>query len=86
MVDAHGLYPETLGELGLVGLILLVTALVAILAGLAVRIRGKDRTVYAALFAATLAWMLAAAVDWHWEMPVVTLWLFAAGGAAPRPG
>ena len=91
VVDAHGLYPETLGELGLVGIVLLVTTLVAILAGLAVRIRGKDRTVYAVLFCATLSWMVAAAVDWHWEMPVVTLWLFMAGGAAlaqarGRPG
>src|SRR6185436_20222326 len=70
-----------LGELGLVGLILLATALLAILAGLAVGIRGDRRTLYAALFAAGLAWVLAAGVDWHWEMPVVTLWLFAAGGA-----
>jgi O-antigen ligase len=82
VVDAHGLYPETLGELGLVGLALLATALLAILVGLAARIRGDRRTLYAALFAAVLAWALAAAVDWHWEMPVVTLWLFAAGGAA----
>jgi O-antigen ligase len=82
VADAHGLFPETLGELGLVGLALLATALLAILVGLAVRIRGDGRTLYAALFAAGLAWVLAAAVDWHWEMPVVTLWLFAAGGAA----
>ena len=82
VVDAHGLYAETLGELGLVGLVLLVTALGAILAGLALRIPGRDRTVYAVLLAAALAWTVAAAVDWHWEMPVVTLWLFAAGGAA----
>jgi O-antigen ligase len=82
VVDAHGLYPETLGELGLVGLILLATALLTILVGIAARIRGGSRTLYAALFAAGLAWALAAAVDWHWEMPVVTLWLFAAGGAA----
>lgn len=82
VADAHGLYPETLGELGLVGLILLATALLAILVGLAVRVRGDGPTLYAALFAAALAWALAAAADWHWEMPVVTLWLFAAGGAA----
>jgi hypothetical protein len=82
VVDAHGLYPEALGELGLVGLALLATALLAILVGLAVRVRGPGRTLYAALLAAALTWAVAAAVDWHWEMPVVTLWLFAAGGAA----
>ena len=82
VVDAHGLYPETLGELGLVGLTLLVLTLLAVLAGFARRLRDRDRTLYAALLAAGLAWALAAGVDWHWEMPVVTLWLFAAGGAA----
>jgi hypothetical protein len=82
VVDAHGLYPETLGELGLVGLLLLVTTLIAIVGGLAARIRGERRTLYAALLAAALTWALAVAVDWHWEMPVATLWLFAAGGAA----
>jgi O-antigen ligase len=82
VVDAHGLYPETLGELGLVGLGLLATALLAILVGIAARVRGDWRTLYAALLAAGLTWALAAGVDWHWEMPVVTLWLFAAGGAA----
>jgi hypothetical protein len=37
---------------------------------------------FAALFAASIAWALSAAVDWDWEMPVITAWLFAAGGAA----
>ncbi|MEK6328072.1 MAG: O-antigen ligase family protein [Actinomycetota bacterium] len=82
VVDAHGLYPETLGELGGIGMALLATALFAILVGLAMRVRREGRTLYAALLAAALVWALAAAVDWHWEMPVVTLWLFAAGGAA----
>ncbi len=29
-----------------------------------------------------VAWALAAGVDWDWEMPAVTIWLFAFGGAA----
>ncbi len=82
VIDAHGLYPEALGELGLVGLALLATALVAILVGLALGVRGRTRTLYAALLAAALTWAFATGIDWHWEMPVVTLWLFAAGGAA----
>ena len=81
VVDAHGLYPETLGELGIVGLALLATTLIAIIAGLAVRVSGERRTLYAALLAGAVTWALAVAVDWHWEMPVATLWLFAAGGA-----
>ncbi len=82
VVNAHGLYQETLGELGIVGLLLLVVALSAILFGLGRRMRGTSRAVYAAFFAAALAWTFRAGVDWDWEMPVVTLWLFAAGGAA----
>ena len=46
------------------------------------RARGRYRSVYAALFAAALTWAVHAGVDWDWEMPAVTLWLFAAGGAA----
>ena len=47
------------------------------------------RTVYAVLFAVALSWAIHAGVDWDWEMPAVTLWLFIATGAAlasrPRP-
>jgi O-antigen ligase len=82
VTDAHGLYPEVLGELGLVGTLLLLTALLAIVLGFLLGMRGPARRQYAALLAAALVWALAAGVDWHWEMPVVTLWLFAAGGAA----
>jgi hypothetical protein len=28
-----------------------------------------------------LAWLIHAGIDWDWEMPVITLWLFAVGGA-----
>lgn len=82
VVDAHNLYLETLSELGVVGLCLLAATLVAILVTLARRIRGPNRVVYAALFSAMVAWALHAGVDWDWEMPVVTAWVFAVGGAA----
>ena len=69
-----------------VGLVLFVLgmlgSLLAILVTFARGIRGRGRYLYAALFAAGLAWALRAGVDWDWEMPAVTLWLFAAGGAA----
>jgi hypothetical protein len=80
--DGHSLYLETLGELGIVGLALLAACLVLLLAGFARRARGPDRGLFAALLAAGLAWALVAVVDWVWEMPAVTLWLFALGGAA----
>lgn len=82
VVDAHGLYPEVLGELGLVGLALLLVSLLTILVGVARRIRGPYRVLFATIFSAMLAWAVAAGFDWHWEMPVVTMWFFALGGAA----
>lgn len=80
--DAHSLYLETLAELGVVGFALLAMALTVIFAGFLRGMRGSQRSVYAALFAAGLTWAVHAAMDWDWEMPAVTLWLFAAGGAA----
>ena len=82
VVDAHGLYFEVLSELGIVGLVLLVAVIVAILVGFARRARGLNRGYYAALLAAGLAWAIHAGMDWDWEMPAVTAWFFAAGGAA----
>jgi O-antigen ligase len=82
VLDAHSLYMETLDELGIVGFVLLLTAIVAILVAAATRCRGPDRPLYAALFAALLAWAIHAGVDWDWEMPVLTVVFFALGGIA----
>lgn len=80
--DGHSLYIEVLGELGLVGISLLAIALLLILGGFARLARGPDRIIGAALLAAGSTWALHAGVDWHWEMPAVTAWVFAAGGLA----
>jgi len=73
--DAHSLYLETLGELGLAGLALLLGALgYGLLTGLS-RLRartGAERATVAALCATLLAWAVAAALDWMWEMPLIT--------------
>jgi hypothetical protein len=82
MVDAHSLYLETLSDLGLVGMLLLGAALLTVLGAFVWRARGPDRAIYAALAAMTVAWLVHAGIDWDWEMPVVTLWLFALGGLA----
>ena len=79
-VDAHSLYLEVLAELGLVGLVLLAVALLTLLGRLATRARGRERSLYAVLVASMLAWAIHAGVDWDWEMPVVTAWLFGLGG------
>ncbi len=73
--DAHSLWLEVLGELGLVGLILAVGAFgYGILVALR-RVRGDEgpeRILVAALGATLFAWAFAAAIDWMWEMTVVS--------------
>jgi O-antigen ligase len=87
VVNAHSLYIETLGDLGLVGLVLVLLFVLGTLVGLAPLRRGRDRALYAALFSAGLAWSLHAGVDWDWQMPAASLWLAALGGLAlGRPG
>lgn len=80
--DAHSLYIEVLGELGLIGLLLVVVVVGSVLVGFLLVARGTDRVLGATLFGTGLAWALAAGVDWVWEMPAVTFWFFAAGGLA----
>jgi O-antigen ligase len=88
VVNAHSLYFEALSNLGVPGVAVLVFGLLALLVGLAWRIRGPDRIVYAALFAAALTWVLHAGYDWDWEMPATGFFLFSLGAMAiaARPG
>jgi O-antigen ligase len=79
--NAHSLYLEVLSELGVVGLGLLLVVLLTILGGFAYRARGPDRALFAAMLVAGLVWAVHAGVDWDWQMPAVTVWLFALGGA-----
>jgi O-antigen ligase len=75
--EAHNLYLETLAELGPVGLVLLAaTLLVPFLA-----LRGGAGPLPAAAAGAYLAFLVHAAVDWDWEMPVVTITAILCGGA-----
>ena len=80
--DGHSLYAEVMAELGLVGLLLLVATLLVILIGIVVRARGPDRALFSTVLAVVVVWVVAAGADWHWEMPAVSLWLFALGGTA----
>jgi hypothetical protein len=76
--DAHGLYIETLSELGPLGLALLVIALGTPLV-VATRMRG-DPIVPAAAGAYT-AFLVHAIVDWDWEVPAVMLAGLICGGS-----
>ncbi len=80
VVDAHSLYLQSLAELGIVGFVLILVVVLGMLLGLAARIRGPNRTLYAALFAVALAWAVHQAFDWDWQMPAVTLGVFMLAG------
>ena len=68
--DAHNLYLETLAELGPLGLLLLVATLALPLVALR---RARRRLLAAAAAGAYVAFLVHAAVDWHWEVPAVTV-------------
>ena len=69
VLDAHNLYLETLSELGVVGLLLIV-ALLALPVVISRRTRDPLTT---ACLASYCAFVVHAAFEWDWEMPVVTV-------------
>jgi hypothetical protein len=88
VINAHSLYFETLAELGVVGVALLVgfLVLVAVVGVVAVvRSRYEARTRAAAATAAVIAFMVSAAFDWFWQVPVLpaVVMLLAAALLAP---
>jgi O-Antigen ligase len=96
--DAHSLYMQTLGELGIVGATLLGAFLLAILIGggaAVVRAGPQARSWPAAALAGCVAFCVTAGFDWMWQIPVlpVALLLLAsllvtsqAGDAAKEKG
>jgi hypothetical protein len=71
-----------MAELGIVGLLLLLAAVVAVFIAICSRLRLGNRSVTAGLVAISACWLVHTGVDWDWQMPVITWWLFAAGGLA----
>jgi O-antigen ligase len=76
--DAHGLYLETLAELGPVGLILLLGAFVIPLTVLGV---ARRQPLVPAAAGAYAAYLVHTGVDWDWELPAVTLTGLLCGAA-----
>lgn len=77
--DAHSLYAETLGELGVVGVVFVGALLLVPLLG---AVRARRSRFVAPAAGAYLAWMAAAALDWHWEMVGVTMTALLIASAA----
>jgi len=87
--DAHSLYLEVLGELGLIGFALLVAGFgTVVVAGLrSVRAeRDEERVLRAALLATAFAFLVGIAVDWIWELAAVSAIGFAAFGLLLQHG
>jgi hypothetical protein len=86
--DAHSLYAETLGELGIVGFLLIMGAFVSALVVGFRRLRGPpdQRAVVAAVGAVVLTFLTAAAFDWVWELTIVAVIAVACLGLLVGPG
>lgn len=88
--DAHSLFVETLGELGIVGAVLIVALVVLVLfAGSrrALTAGESERLAFAAATGSAVAFTVAAGVDWLWEQPVVPIaFLIVAATLLGGPG
>jgi hypothetical protein len=87
--NAHSLYVETLAETGLVGVALLASFFAVVLGAairLAMRSRYESRVRVAGVAGALIAFYVAAASDWIWQVPALpaAFMLLAAALLAPR--
>jgi hypothetical protein len=85
--NAHSLYAESLGELGIPGLILIAAAMLSVVgAGLwrVVRRTGGNHGVDAAAVAACATFALGAGFDWFWQVAVLPVAFFLLAGIALR--
>lgn len=93
--DAHSLYMQTLGELGIAGLLILLAFLAWVfVSGLraALLSDAAERSRLAAALAGFTVFLLTAAVDWMWQVPAVPVaalilacGLLVAGGGSDEP-
>ena len=94
--DAHSLYMQVFGELGIVGLGLVVAFFAVVLLGggrAAIAAGSAERTALAAALAGCGAFCLTAAFDWLWQIPAIPVAMLtlaaalvgagSAGGARP---
>ena len=81
--NAHSLYLETLGELGIVGFAVIVALVGWILFAGCVRAltASRDRTLAAGATAGAFAFAAAAAVDWVWQIAVIPVAFLLLAGA-----
>lgn len=87
--DAHSLYLQTLGELGVVGLLLLAAFLMLVFvagARRALRAPPDSRALLAAALGGVAAFCFAAIFDWLWQIPVLAVATLLLAVALVGPG
>jgi hypothetical protein len=86
--DAHSLYMETLGELGLIGFLLIVGFIGTVLgvgASRSLRRSSERRWPYVAATASAFAFAVGAGIDWAWEQAVLPVAFMALAGGLLSP-
>jgi hypothetical protein len=87
--DAHSLYMETFAESGMVGLLLVLAAVATPFALGTRRLRSlvrEPRSMVAAATAGCVAFVVAAGLDWAWELTVLpAIFMFLAAALIARP-
>ncbi len=76
IIDAHSLYLQTLGELGIVGFLLLIGFVGTTLAGGTVRLlraRASRRSWLAAALAGSTVLWVTSIFDWGWKLPILPI-------------
>jgi hypothetical protein len=91
VAQPHDVPLQWLAETGVVGLLLAVLGLGLLVAAAVVRVRGmaagRERDLAAALLGVVCAWLAHSLLEWHWDLPGVTVpALVALGVLAARPG
>jgi O-antigen ligase len=87
--DTHSLYLQTLGELGIVGLALLLGFLGVVFGGgcvVLLRAALLERSLLAAALAGCVAFCIAAAFDWMWQLPVLPIAMLLLGSVLLNGG
>lgn len=87
--DAHSLYLQTLGELGIVGFLVLGAFLLAVFFGggrALLRAPPEDRPPLAAALAGCVAFCFSAVFDWNWQVPVLPVAFLLLAAVLVGPG
>jgi hypothetical protein len=76
-IETHSLYLQALSELGVIGLMALAIPILVLIGTCLWRARRSSRSLWVVVGLVGLAWAVHAGIDWDWQMPAVSLPVFA---------